>query len=158
MRRVIGIGDAFVASGKEDFLITHSLGSCIGIGIYDEKHNVGGILHYMLPFSSLDPEKARANPLRFGDTGIPELFKKAYKFGAEKRNLRVVMAGGANVLNNQNLFDIGRRNVMIARKLFWKNRIMIDNEDVEGTAPRTLSLNMETGKFELQSRGTKIEF
>jgi chemotaxis protein CheD len=158
MRHVVGIGDAAVSKDKADIIITHSLGSCIGIGIYDEAHGVGGILHYMLPFSSLDPVKAQANPLRFGDTAIPELFKMAYALGAEKSKMRVVMAGGANVLNNENLFDIGRRNIMIARKLFWKNRVLIDTEEVEGTIPRTLSLDMATGAFQLQSRGVKREF
>jgi chemotaxis protein CheD len=110
----------------------------------------------MLPFAS-DPAKAKANPLRFGDTGIPTLFREAYKLGAEKKSLRVVMVGGANVLNSQNLYDIGHRNIMIARKLFWKNRIMIDAEDVGGEIPRTFSLDMATGKFLLNSRGQKKE-
>ena len=59
---------------------------------------VGGILHYMLPLSKVDEAKAQNNPYMFGDTGIPLLFKKAYNLGATKDNLRVVMAGGGQVI------------------------------------------------------------
>ena len=45
--------------------------------------------------SSLDQDKAHKNPFMFGDTGIPEFFKRAYGAGATKENLRVCMAGGA---------------------------------------------------------------
>lgn len=56
-------------------LVTYSLGSCIAVAIYDPLVRVGGMLHFMLPDSELDPEKAQNNPFMFADTGIPSLFK-----------------------------------------------------------------------------------
>ena len=156
MKIVIGISDAYVSNEPGDLLITHSLGSCIGIGLYDPVAKVGALLHYMLPQGSLDPKKSQTDPFRFGDVAIPKLFELAYKLGATKPNIKVVMAGGANVLKNQNVFNIGHRNITIARKLFWKNRIFVESEEVGGEIPRTLSLDMSSGCFYLQSKGVRF--
>lgn len=145
MRVTIGIAEMRISSVPADLLVTHALGSCVGIAIHDPVAGVGGMLHYMLPLSSLDPVKAERTPFMFGDTGISAFFQAAYKAGARKENLRVCMAGGASVIQDMQRFDIGDRNVVIARKLFWKNAIMIAAEHVGGAIPRTLYLEMATG-------------
>jgi len=89
----------------------------------------------------------------FGDTGIPAFFKEAYAMGASKERLRVVIAGGARVIESVQSLDIGARNVVIARKLFWKNGVLIAAEDVEGNRPRTLFLEVATGRTWFTSRG-----
>ena len=157
MRQVVGISEMKISRDPEDTIITHALGSCVGVAIFDPVACVGGILHYMLPMSSIDPEKAAKNPFMFGDTGIPAFFQAAYKAGAKKECLRVSMAGGARVIEIDNRFDIGSRNVVIARKLFWKNAVLIASEDVEGTIPRTMFLEMKTGRCWYTSRGETHE-
>lgn len=125
MKFTVGVSDMKICGAAGDIVVTHALGSCIGIAIHDPVAHVGGILHYMLPVSSVDTQKAAANPFMFGDTGIPLFFKEAYDHGAKKENLRVVMAGGAQVFESKDFFDIGKRNIVIARKLFWKNNVLI---------------------------------
>jgi chemotaxis protein CheD len=93
----------------------------------------------------------------FGDTGIPAFFQEAYKLGAKKQNLRVVIAGGAQVFEKQDFFDIGKRNIVIARKLFWKNNLMIAAEHVEGHIPRTLYLELGSGRTWMTSRGVRYD-
>ncbi|MGL1901246.1 MAG: chemotaxis protein CheD [Fibrobacterales bacterium] len=157
MRYTVGISEMGFGTQSDDVVVTHALGSCIGIALFDPEANVGGILHYMLPQSKIDKEKALIKPLMFGDTGIPEFFKKAYDLGAKKENMRVVMAGGAHVIGEKGKFDIGSRNITIARKLFWKNNVLIDAEHVGGTFPRTLYLEIGSGKAWFTSHGQKIE-
>ncbi len=157
IRHIVGVSDMKLSQVIGDQIITHALGSCIGIAIHDPHAHVGGILHYMLPQSKLDQEKAAANPFMFGDTGIPSLFVSAYKMGARKENMRVIMAGGARVFGGGDLFDIGNRNIMIARKLFWKNGILISAEDVGGQIPRTLVLEIESGKVWFTSHGQRTD-
>lgn len=141
-----------------DIIVTHALGSCLGVAIHDSDAGVGGILHYMLPLSSFDGEKAKENPLMFGDTGIPLLFEEAYKLGAKKSSLRVVIAGGAKVFERDtDLFVIGKRNEVIARKLFWKNNIMISAENVGGNIPRTLYLEIGSGTTWITTIGERID-
>jgi chemotaxis protein CheD len=139
-----------------DIVVTHALGSCIGIAMHDPCARVGGILHYMLPLSKVDPVKAEKNPFMFGDTGIPLFFRTAYKLGASKENLRVTMAGGAQVFKSADMFDIGKRNAVIARKLFWKSNVLIAAESVGGHAPRTLFMDNATGEIWFTSQGTKV--
>jgi len=157
MRYTVGISEMAFSTEPGDLIVTHALGSCIGVAIHDPKANVGGILHYMLPQGSLDQEKAKAHPLMFGDEAIPALFKQAYKLGATKENLRVVIAGGANVISGSSHFNIGERNILIARKLFWKNGILITGEHVGGEIPRTLYLEIGSGRTWFTSRGLSTE-
>ena len=78
----VGVGDCKVSNGADSVLTTYALGSCIAVAIYDPVAGVGGLLHFMLPESSLNPDRAGQNPFVFADTGIPMLFHAAYGIGA----------------------------------------------------------------------------
>jgi len=148
---IIGVADMKVSNDSETVLATYSLGSCIGLAIYDPIEKIGGLLHYMLPESSLDRVKAKKNPYMFGDTGIPLLFKEAYKFGAKKQRIKTIVLGGSQILDQKGLFNIGQRNFTILRKMFWKNNVMIDFQDVGGNVNRTLKLEIENGEAWLKT-------
>ena len=154
---IVGVADMKVSNDTEAVLVTHSLGSCIGLAIYDPMAKVGGLLHYMLPESSLDGKKAEKNPYMFGDTGIPLLFKGVYKYGAKKNRLKVIVAGGSQILDQKGFFNIGKRNHVILRKMFWKNNVMTDFEDVGGSVNRTLKLEIETGQAWLKISGKEMK-
>jgi len=134
-----------VSSDMEATLVTYSLGSCIGIAVYDSVARVGGLLHYMLPESSLDPIKAKKNPHMFADTGIPSLFKAAYKLGAKKQRLKVIVIGGSQILDQKGFFNIGKRNETAARKMFHKNNVIMSYKDVGGVVNRTVKLVINNG-------------
>jgi chemotaxis protein CheD len=157
MKHTIGVSDMKVSGGRGDVLVTHALGSCLGVVVHDETACVGGVLHFMLPLSSVDPAKAENNPYMFGDTGIPLLFEEAYRLGARKERMRVIIAGGAQIFAQEDTFAIGKRNIVIARKLFWKNNILIGAENVGGCIPRTLYLEIGSGKTWFSSRGETTE-
>lgn len=154
---IVGISDIKVSNNINDVLITYALGSCIGIAIYDPVVKVGGMLHYMLPESGLDQNKAKENPEMFADTGIPLLFKSCYKLGAEKGRLIVKAAGGASILDDANFFRIGQKNIMAMRKIFWKNNVMIDREDTGLNYNRTVRLEISTGKVFIRSSGGEMK-
>ena len=145
MNIIVGVSDMKVSNNVDAVLVTYSLGSCIGIAVYDAVARVGGLLHYMLPESSLDLEKAKKNPFMFADTGIPYLFKSAYQLGAKKQRMKVVVAGGSQVLDQQGFFNIGKRNDMASRKMFHKNNVIIDYKDVGGNVNRTIKLSVRNG-------------
>ena len=156
MNIIVGVADMKVSDDRGAILITHSLGSCIGVAIYDPVVKVGGLLHYMLPESSLDGIKAKKNPYMFGDTGIPLLFKEAYKLGVKKNRLKVMVVGGAQILDQKGLFNIGKRNHTLLRKMFWKNNVMTDFEDVGGNVNRTLKLEIKSGQAWLKAGGMGV--
>ncbi len=147
MKLIVGVSDMKVSNDLKTTIITYSLGSCIGLMIYDPAAKVGGILHYMLPESSLDIAKSEKNPSMFADTGIPYLFKEAYKLGAKKQRMRVVVAGGAQVLDQKGFFNIGKRNHTALRKMFFKNNVIIDREEVGGNVNRTIKVDIKTGEM-----------
>jgi len=139
-----------LSNSPNDLLVTYSLGSCIAVIIYDPVAGVGGMLHYMLPESSIDPEKAKKNPCMFADTGITQLFKSSYQMGAKKENIVVKTVGGAQILDPRGLFDIGKRNYLAMRKIFWKNNVAIAAEHVGGETNRTVWLEMDSGRVILR--------
>ncbi|MGA2331156.1 MAG: chemotaxis protein CheD [Syntrophales bacterium] len=143
---VVGISDFRVSNNINDVLVTYALGSCVGVTIYDPVVKVGGLLHFMLPESSLDMRKAGENPAMFADTGIPILFKTCYELGAKKKRMIVKVAGGASILDDANFFRIGQKNVTAMKKLFWKNNVFIEGEDTGSNCNRTFSIHISTGK------------
>ena len=142
----VGISDMKVSTNESDILVTHSLGSCIGLSLYDPEIRVGGMVHCMMPVSKLDPVKAAANPLMFTDTGVTALLKSVFDRGANRRRLIVTVAGAASLLDDKGFFKIGEKNYAILRKILWKNDILISQEDVGGNIVRTMYLYMETGR------------
>jgi chemotaxis protein CheD len=150
---VVGIGDCKVSNDPEDILITHALGSCIAVMIHDPVAKVAGLLHYMLPESILDPAKAKLKPFMFADTGIPELFHSTYALGGVKSRLIVMAAGGAQMLDPNGTFNIGKKNQLAMRKIFWKAGVLVRKEEIGGTASRTVRIEVGTGKVLLRTAG-----
>mgnify|MGYP001561206167 CR=1 FL=1 len=68
-RVVVGVGDLSVSNNIAITLSTYALGSCIAVAAYDPVVKAGGLLHLMLPESSISPDKAISQPAMFADTG-----------------------------------------------------------------------------------------
>jgi chemotaxis protein CheD len=146
----VGVGDMRVSDNPNVSLVTYSLGSCLGIVLFDPHSMVGGLLHAMLPEANNDKEKSDFNPCKYIDTGIPLLFKETYKYGAVKHRLKVYVLGGSQILDEAGYFNIGKRNLATLRKLFWKNGVMIEKEHVGGNVSRTVRLILSTGEVKLK--------
>lgn len=72
-RWVIGIGELAVSRTPSLTIATHAVGSCIAVCIFDPIAAVAGMLHFLLPESAINPERASRHPAVFADTGIPLL-------------------------------------------------------------------------------------
>ena len=155
-RVTVGVGDLAVSNKEGDEIITFSLGSCVGVAIWDRAVKVGGLLHIMLPESKLNPQRAQKQPGVFADTGLPLLFKSCYKLGAKKNRIRVVVVGGSQVMDSAGHFNIGKRNYTAVRKMFYRNNVLVDAEDVGGNVNRTLALNISTGKVWIKINGREV--
>jgi chemotaxis protein CheD len=133
--------------------VTYALGSCIALPIHDPRACVGGLLHFMLPESRIDARKARKNPSMFADTGIPMLFHRAYELGAVKSRLVVRAAGAAQVLNDAEVFNIGKRNYLALRRILWRAGVMLRGEATGGTTSRTVRLEVGNGRMWCRAPG-----
>jgi len=155
MKTIVGVGDMKASNDPNDILITYSLGSCIGLVIYDPIVRAGGILHYMLPESKIDKEKAVKKPFMFADTGIPRLFKEVYKYNGKKSRMKIFVFGGAEILDQKGFFNIGKRNYMALKKSFFKNKVLATAEQVGGNVNRTVRLEIKTGAVFVKTSGGK---
>ena len=153
----INVSDARSSGNPGDVLVTHSLGSCIGVCLYDPHARVAGLLHYQLPSSTLDAMRAKERPAMFADTGMALLLAQMEALGAQKRRMKVRLAGGAAMLNDASSFNIGKRNHAAIRKILWQHGMFIETEDVGGNAPRTVYLAVADGALTIKSGGiTKV--
>jgi chemotaxis protein CheD len=157
-RVVVGIADLRVGRAG-DVLVTHALGSCLGVVVHDPVAGVGGMLHVMLPDSGINPEKAAEKPAMFMDTGVPRLFQECYRAGAAKDRMVLKVAGGAAraVGDAPDSFQIGKRNMVMLRKLLWKNGVLIRGQDVGGSVSRDLLYDVSSGRVEVRSAGQRRE-
>lgn len=145
---VVGVGDCQLSADPASVLVTYALGSCIAVVIWDPAAQVGGLLHFMLPEAGRTRgAEAVAQPYRYADTGTPLLFRAAYRMGADKRRLVVRLAGGAAVVNDGGLFNIGKRNYAAVRRILWQAGVMVHGEDVGGAVSRTVRMEVGTGKL-----------
>jgi len=154
---VVGIADLKVSREPGRRIVTYALGSCLGIAVHDATAGVAGLLHIMLPLSSLDEAKARENPYMFVDSGVPLLFKECYALGAKKERMTVKVAGGAfaGEREEDDRFQIGKRNVLTLRKLLWKNNVLLHGDDVGGCRlSRTMTVDVDTGAVTLKVNGS----
>ncbi|MCE5278998.1 MAG: chemotaxis protein CheD [Planctomycetaceae bacterium] len=154
MKVVVGVADMRISNQPGDVVVTHALGSCLGLAVHDPQGRIGGILHVMLPQSQINPEKAKVNPYMFVDTGVPAFFNELMARGAVRGRLVVKLAGGANVQGGQeDRFAIGKRNYLLLRKMLWKNNILVKAEEVGGSSPRTMYLDVDSGRTWLLVNG-----
>ncbi len=154
-RVVIGIGEFAITTQPDAEIVTHALGSCVAVCVWDPVTKVAGMLHFLLPEAKLNAERAARQPGTFADTGIPLLFQAAYKAGAVKARLRVNLLGGAAVTGGPSGLDVGRRNALIARKMLWQNGVLVKGESLGGTDTRTVTLSASTGLIQV-TRGREV--
>jgi len=154
---VVGIADCRVGDVAGQVLATYALGSCIGLAVHDPAAAVGGLLHFMLPASSIDSSRGRENPYMFADTGIPLLLQAVCERGASKRRLVVQAVGAAQIMDPQNVFEIGKRNYQAMRRSLWKAGVLLQAEAIGGVKSRTVRLEIGTGRVWLQEGGERRE-
>jgi chemotaxis protein CheD len=152
-RIIVNVADAKVSSDPRDILVIYSLGSCIGVCLYDPALHVGGMLHYQLPDSKMDKAKAGKYPFMFADSGMEVLIGKLLSMGVNKRRVQIKIAGAATMHIETQKFDIGKRNHLAIRHILWKEGMFLNAEDVGGTSPRHMYLNIADGSVIVRTNG-----
>ncbi len=155
-----GIGQCVVSRDRETLLAAYGLGSCIAIAAWDGVARVAGLIHILLPEPPGD--KPPATPARFASTGVPLLLREVEAAGGLRSRLRVVAAGGAQMLGalaaNGALKGIGERNAAVVVASLQREGITLAASDFGGAAGRTLTLSVATGKVHVRAtNGTPRE-
>ncbi|KAB1439113.1 chemotaxis protein CheD [Pseudodesulfovibrio senegalensis] len=153
---VVNISDMKIATDPKAVLATYSLGSCLGVTVYDPVTRAGGLIHCLLARASAAREKARQNPYMFVTTGVPLMVRKLMQKGAALDRMVFKAAGGAN-MRSDNIFRTGENNYMALRRLLERNNIKLAAESVGGSIPRSMYLHLDTGRVVIKSLGVESE-
>jgi len=81
----------------------------------------------------------------FADTGIPAFIEALYAQNAQADRLKVVIAGGAHILDQTDAFNIGLKNIEALKARFDQYNLLIHHEHTGGSNSRTLSLEIGSG-------------
>lgn len=152
---VLGIGDLGASKTPGALVKTFALGSCVGVVMLDPGTRTVGMAHVALPDSKINPEKMRERPGYFADTAVPLLLKEMVRLGAPAngRGIIVKLAGGASIMDPNDTFNIGKRNVLAIKKALWALGMGAVAEDVGGNFSRTLSVAVNTGEIVITCPG-----
>ncbi|WP_042471955.1 chemotaxis protein CheD [Bacillus ndiopicus] len=132
---------------------TSGLGSCVGVVIYDETKQIAGLIHVMLPDSSLGKVDA-TNVAKFADTGIKALLDLLKAEGVQTFKLKAKIAGGAQMFqftSDKSSMRIGPRNVEAVKNELNKYKIPLISEDTGGNSGRTIEFNPATSKLNIRT-------
>lgn len=161
----VGLSEIKVAGGKDDVLVAYSLGSCVGLAVWDPVAKIGGLAHIVLPSSEgtlAPPGFARrafsdggSSPGKYADTAIPKLVSLMQEAGCDVSRLKGYLAGGAHVLRGLSWpgGDIGAANARAAQEAAWKHGVAILKMDVGEDYGRTMRLYVASGRVTVSSVG-----
>lgn len=155
MKYIVKIADMLVLNKKSGILATYGLGSCISVVLYDRINKVAAMIHFMLPVAGVKKNEIGFNPYQYGDSGLGKLLYLYQESGGLVKNTDAYMVGGAKIHSKES-FEIGRRNVVVARKFFKHFGVNLRAERVEGHFSRNLYLNVDNGNVWVKEQGAQI--
>ncbi|MFC1591737.1 chemotaxis protein CheD [Thermodesulfobacteriota bacterium] len=152
---MLGVGGLGSSNVNGEIVKTLALGSCVAVVVLHPQTRTVGMVHIALPDSTIDPAKGKEKPGYFADTGIPVLLDQMKKKGCNGNNKSFIvkLAGGASVMDPNNTFNIGKRNVLAIKKILWSYGMGAVSEDVGGHISRNVEAAVETGKVIITSAG-----
>lgn len=156
MEIIVSISDMKATNRAKDVLVTHALGSCLGLAAYDPAAGVAGLIHCLLPVAR-DGKGLVKNPYMYVNTGVPQMMRALFNRGATRETLILKAAGCGRMMHISNQFDTGANNFAALKKLLQVNDMNLAAEDVGGTIPRTMRLYTETGRVVISSCGRSWE-
>lgn len=152
---MLGVGDYAATNRPGDVIKTLALGSCVAVMMLEPVTRSVGMAHVALPESKIDNAKAREQPGYFADSGIPALIKEMKKCGYKGKNkgIMVKLVGGATIMDPNNTFNIGKRNILAIKKILWTHGMGVVAEDVGGRISRSVALDVQSGSIRISSSG-----
>lgn len=146
----VGMGQLKVGAAGEQ--LQALLGSCVGIALIWKKAGLCALAHCLLPEAPGTPEPLHG---RFSDPGaryvsqaVPALLRLLGATEADHRDIQVVLAGGATMLNGcSSRLQIGQQNTEAARKYLRQCGLQVQYCRVGGKCGRTLTIDCASSSY-----------
>lgn len=135
-------------SGEEEYIAT-TLGSCVAACIWDEKHKIGGMNHFMLPLTDKDHSEVTWGSLpteatRYGNYAMEFLINELLKHGGEKSEFQVKLFGGGKVLEGAG--NVGERNIQFVLDYVKSENLNLISQDLGDRYSRKVLFDPLTGR------------
>ena len=135
------VGDVFAS--REPIWISTTLGSCIGVCLYDEDAVVGGMNHFRLP----EPNSKSDHCPTFGVHAMEMLINAIMKEGGDRRRLKAKVFGGAALnRSSHRQSHIGERNVEFIEQFLEAEGIPIISRYTGGPTGMQVRFHTQTAK------------
>lgn len=134
------MGELAVVKGEGN-LTASAVGSCLVAALYDSKLKIGGMIHAMLPSSVT---RGAQPDVKYVDTAIDITLEKMRSLGAQSFDIKAKLAGGANMFG-LTASDIGKENVLSAKKKLKQEGIKLIGESTGGSVGRSVEFSIATG-------------
>ncbi|MGD9161040.1 MAG: HDOD domain-containing protein [Desulfobacteraceae bacterium] len=143
-RTPVPSGNYVVSNNKNEVLDAY-LGTCVGITLVDEKKNMGGLMHILLPEPTGMSILGKME--NYAKTGLPVFINALRSELGDKGDFVATIAGGALVGPVSDLdlnLDIGGRTVEIVENILKSENIPVVKSETGGHFCCRLSLNLST--------------
>ena len=114
------------------------LGSCVSICLWSAERRIGGLNHFLLPWST--PEDRSTHR---GDVASARLIERMLAAGAPRKSLVAKIFGGAS--SAPTVWRVGAENILCAWESLAQARILVVAADVGGRRGRHVTFDVGTG-------------
>ncbi|MCB1322500.1 MAG: chemotaxis protein CheD [Leptospiraceae bacterium] len=150
---LIHVGVAEWKLGRSPDALRTTLGSCVGVVLYSEKHHAGGIAHVLLAEA---PQGKIVKKGKYARPAIMSLVQDLTGDGIEAESLSARIFGGASMFSTGTqsfIQNIGGENIRAVKKTLAELKIPITLEESGGAQGRTITVFMDDGRILLRSNG-----
>ena len=145
----VHVGEVKTGSGNQ--VLRALLGSCIGVAILWPERNIFGLAHCLL---SKSPDKNFKVGGKYVDQAIHSLVKLMNITKEDFKKVKAVVAGGGNMTKPEGTESsrlVGHNNKKCALETLSELKIKVVHEDTGGTNGRRISINCDTGSFDVKA-------
>lgn len=138
-----------VKTGKAGQSLHAILGSCVGIGFLFPQRGIYGLAHCLLSKSKGSTDELTG---RHVDSAIASLSKMMELTPADRRKVRVILAGGANMTRPDEADPkklVGSVNANFAKKAVKEAGFRVQHDDLGGMTGRKVTINCDDGSFSI---------
>lgn len=145
----VKIGEYEVTASGER-LVAYGLGSCLGVGLFDEKESIAGLIHIKRPTA---PTKTPSPKAVFADTGIRMLFDEMQSQGATASNTKATLVGGIDTGGSASAvnMNIGQKNINQAKQTLDALGITVSHTAVGGDKPMSIHFDGGSGEATIET-------
>lgn len=147
-RIVVKMGELEVSDSEEDTL-TAILGSCVGVILIDTADRRVGMAHVMLP-ERIDPHAVTEKKGKYASIAVRELYREMVSRGSQRHRLVAKLCGGARMFSDNNLQNIGERNIYVTRAALSRLHIPLVAEKTGGEKGINVAVDVATGMVKVR--------